>query len=155
MTKLIEKPYLAFFYAFPILILLALINGDRTIDIQLHDTYFVFGPGFFLFFNMLLFSILGLGYWLCQRLSLNLYRSLSIVHISITIFGSIIIWSAFLLFPIIPKSPISFEEFENMTDFLFYERVNFLIFITVVGTYISQAIFLVNILMSLLLRRTN
>ncbi|MEE9407780.1 MAG: hypothetical protein V3V28_06880 [Polaribacter sp.] len=41
MRRIIAKPHLFFFGLIPVLIFIALFYGEKSIDINIHDTYFV------------------------------------------------------------------------------------------------------------------
>ncbi|AOW19396.1 hypothetical protein [Urechidicola croceus] len=91
MKKLINKPYLVF-WAFSIIsILLGIFKGDKTIDINIYDTYFVFLSRDFGLLIAILFSIMGFGYWVVLKTNHKLLKSLTAIHLVITTIGIAII----------------------------------------------------------------
>jgi len=83
MHFILNKPYKVIWRSIPFLIGLSLIGWNKTIDIQMHDTYFVialFHVG--IFFSIIL-TVLGSLYWLVRNK--QLINWITIVHVIITI----------------------------------------------------------------------
>ncbi|MGB5610369.1 hypothetical protein, partial [Eudoraea sp.] len=61
MNKLIEKPYLIFLLAIPIIMLIGILSGDAVLDINVHDTFYVIGWNQLTLISSILFGIIGIG----------------------------------------------------------------------------------------------
>ena len=94
MRKVSHKPHLIFFISIPVIILTGFINGNKMMNINVFDTYFVFNQIDLAILISILFSIIGFGYWIMQRTNRNLSKRLNFVHISLT-FGGILLIAIF------------------------------------------------------------
>ena len=62
-----EKPYLIFFISFPILVLLALFTNHNTLEVNVHDTYFVIDYIIILGIIIIFYSGLGILYYIFEK----------------------------------------------------------------------------------------
>jgi heme/copper-type cytochrome/quinol oxidase subunit 1 len=62
-----------------------LINGDTTLNINVHDTYLVVSHTHFTILFALLYFILGTAYWVPYKTNLSLNKKLTKVHTVITV----------------------------------------------------------------------
>jgi heme/copper-type cytochrome/quinol oxidase subunit 1 len=85
METALNKPYLTSWFIIPILILIGLVFNQHTIDIQLHDTYFVIGNLQVVLAASLLLLVVGLGYWFINRLGKSPNRVLTAMHLLLTV----------------------------------------------------------------------
>lgn len=92
MNILTKKPNLIFLLAIPIILMIGILKGDATIDINVHDTYYIIAYLHFTILISIFFGIMGIGYWLMQKANIKLSKWLIWVHVSLTFGGTFIIW---------------------------------------------------------------
>ena len=78
--QLHRKPYLIFWSLIPVFVIMGLIGIEATIDINIHDIYDVIEFWVCNVIAIAFIALLGLWYWVCDRLSLRLVNWLSMVH---------------------------------------------------------------------------
>lgn len=88
MKSLLKKPYLLFWLAIPIILLVGILD-DNSLDIAIHDIYFVFYKRDCCILVSIIFGFLGLGYWLMKTFYRKLTKWLNWIHIFLTIGGLI------------------------------------------------------------------
>jgi heme/copper-type cytochrome/quinol oxidase subunit 1 len=64
-----------------------LLKPDKTLDINIHDTYIVIALFHLAVFISIIFGFLGFGYWLVIMLNRKLVNWLTIIHLIITVIG--------------------------------------------------------------------
>ncbi len=92
MRTALNKPYLTSWLVIPVLVLIGLIFNQHTLDIQLHDTYFIVGNLQFVLAASLLLLLVGLGYWFINRLGKSPNRVLTVIHLLLTV-GIVILFA--------------------------------------------------------------
>lgn len=121
------------------ILFIPLFNLKATIDIQLHDTYFVVAK----FHIGLLFSIylalIGFIYWLFRNKKLIPWMTWTHVLVTLTVFVGIIFKIVFLRTPI----------FTDFTSFNTYKKIVFYISAIFI---LSQLMFLMNLLLSFIFK---
>lgn len=90
MRKVSHKPHLIFFISIPVIILIGFINGNKMMNINVLDSYFVFNQIDLAILISILFAIIGFGYWIMHRTNRNLSQRLNFAHIFLT-FGGILL----------------------------------------------------------------
>jgi heme/copper-type cytochrome/quinol oxidase subunit 1 len=145
------KVYHLFWIIASIIVIIGLSNHNDTLDINVHDTYFVVAYLHVTIALFLFYFLNGLGYWLIQKqLKKKLLKPLTIIHSTILIGSFIIYWLIIFLddklFVIDPNFPLLNykNEIINMTLVSEFLLIVFLAF----------PIFIINLFVSLL-RRTN
>ena len=68
------------------------------LDINVHDTYFVFSQIDLTILISILFGIIGLGYWIMLKTNRKLSKWLNLIHITLTFGGILLIWILAQLF---------------------------------------------------------
>ena len=63
MKKIIAKPHLFFFGLVPIFIIIAFLSGDKVIDINIYNTYFVMEKYHLYLFSATFFAMIGINYF--------------------------------------------------------------------------------------------
>jgi len=130
MKIILNKPYKIIWLSIPLVIGLSLIGLNKTIDIQMHDTYLVIS----LFHVGILFSIIlgviGFFYWLMRKK--KLINWMTVVHVIITIGSFLIILIGAML------AKIFFLQVDTLTP---------LSSIILIGL-LSQLLFLFNLIFS-------
>ncbi len=88
-----KKPHLVFFLSIPIIMLIGVLNGYSTLDINIHDTYFVVAHLHLAILISILFGIIGCTYWAIQKANGKLSKWLNLIHIVLTIGGLVAIFT--------------------------------------------------------------
>jgi cytochrome c oxidase subunit 1 len=123
--------------------------GNSTIDIQLHDTYFVVAHfhivmGIAAFFGM----FAGIYHWFPKMFGRFMNDTMGYIHFFITFVGSyFIFWPMhYMGLSGIPRRYYSFNEFKAFTG---YETMNVLITVAAIIVFAAQFVFLINYLYSM------
>ena len=141
MTIFNNKPHLIFWLSVPLIILIGILSGTETMDVNIHDTYFVFTKYHLSILISALFGIIGFGYWIMKKANRKLSKWLNWIHIILT-FGSLLIMLG------IPF--ISFES--KKSEFPLYDDVSIqnliltLIFLTII---FGQLFYIINIIIGI------
>lgn len=90
MKKLLNTPFIFIFTGFTILVV-GLIFFQSTLDINLHDTYFVIAHVHIALYLCLLFLAFSLIYFIFNKLKKPLNKSLAIIHYIFTILTIILL----------------------------------------------------------------
>ena len=134
MKSQIYKPHLIFLLSIPILLLIGIFSRNEMLDINIHDTYFVFSQIDLIILISILFGIIGLGYWLLLKANRKLSKWLNLIHISLTFGGILLIWILAQFF----RESIMEYDFNNNLTLAIYLTTLFIIF--------GQIIYLINII---------
>ena len=116
MKFLINKPHLIFLFSIPIIILFGILNRNEMLDINVHDTYFVFSQIDLTILISILFGIIGIGYWIMLKANRKLSKWLNLIHITLTFGGILLIWILAQLF----RESIMEYNFNNNLTFGIY-----------------------------------
>lgn len=74
MNHILNKPFIIFWAIIPIIISIGITNSNETIDINIHDTYFIIDYKNLGYLIGLLFGAIGLGYWIMFKLNRKLSK---------------------------------------------------------------------------------
>ncbi len=131
------------FLVLPIVFLIVgFLSTDETLDINVHDTYYVVAHSFvYWIYSICLFLLFGI-YWLFELLKVNLNNLLSKVHIIGTIISMLGLCFPYHFIFAIPKFPL-FDD---------YEKINLCLTICAILFVLLQIVFLLNILITLIKR---
>nr|WP_294931985.1 cbb3-type cytochrome c oxidase subunit I [uncultured Flavobacterium sp.] len=140
------KIYNLFWLIALIILIIGLIqtnNEDTTFDINIHDTYFVIAHFYFALFLSLAYYLIGLGYWIVQKvMKRKLISVLTIIHSAILNGSFLVYWlvigysKAFV--------DASFPLFDN------YQLINqTLVVLTVLILLIGQPIYFINLIIGI------
>ena len=90
------------FWAVAIIVLLiGIIQNDKTLDINVHDTYFVISYRLVSYAVFLFYILNGLGYWsLMKILKRRLIKAFTIIH-TVILIGSFIMYLDYYCVPYI------------------------------------------------------
>lgn len=85
MTIKPSKPYVISWLAIPVLSLIGLLFRQHTLDIQLHDTYYVIANMHVVLAESVVLVLIGVGYWLIEWQSKKPNSLLVVLHLVLTI----------------------------------------------------------------------
>jgi hypothetical protein len=89
-TKILVRSYWICWVGMAILLTIWLLVRDGVLEIQLHDTYYVFGYKELVLFSGLYLGLAGLVYWvMARRKSLNL-KKLTYWHLILSLLGLLV-----------------------------------------------------------------
>ena len=140
MKKLFKNPHHIFWLSIPIVLLIGIFNPERSVDINVYDTYYIFFLKDLTYLISLIFLITGLGYWLMRKTNRKLSNRLNIIHIILTFGGIILIWILSQLY----QDPMQGYNFNN--------NLTLTIYITIFLVIIGQLLFPVNIIRGLIVK---
>ncbi len=143
MNKLVEKPHLAFLLAIPILMLIGILRGNATLDINVHDTFYVIAYLHLATLISILFGIIGMGYWIMLKSDRKLSKWLNGTHIGLTFGGIIVVW-------ILTK----FYRSETV-EYQFNSKLTLIITLIIILMIVGQLIFPINIIYGLIKKKKN
>lgn len=133
------------YHLFWIVALLILISTDpeETLDINIHDTYFVISHLYAAVILFLIYFSMGLGYWLIQRVfKKELIKSLTIIHSSLFLGSFIVFWITIFSVRFFANS---FPQYE------YYSIINIVLTIIFLVTFfIASPIYITNLLLALI-----
>lgn len=137
MNILIDKPYIIYLLAIPITVLIGILSGDATLDVNVHDTYYVIAYLHIAILISIIFGIIGIGYWIMHKADRKLSKWLNWTHIGLTFGGTLIVW-------ILTKF--------YRTEFMEYEynyNLTLIITLVILVMIVGQLIFPINIIYGL------
>lgn len=148
MVKIIfKKPYFFFFVSIIIFLIIGFINRSETLDINIHDTYFIIRYYHLAIVLAILFSFIGLLYFTLIKTNFDLVKWMTITHTVVTIGGFFLMLTFFKLI----RNEITLGDYESVMDnFYFNEKMNWGIFIAFFSIVVVQILFIVNIIYSLI-----
>jgi len=141
MNRLIEKPHLIFLLSIPIIMLIGILSGDAVLDINVHDTYYVIAYLHLAILISILFGIIGIGYWIMQKVDRKLSKWLNWTHIGLTFGGTLVVWILTKFY----RTEIMEYEFNN--------NLTLIITLIVLLMVFGQIIFAVNIIYGLIKKK--
>ncbi|WP_289661860.1 hypothetical protein [Flavobacterium panacagri] len=119
-------------------------NPNAGLDINIHDTYFVMRNSDTTVFLFLCYFIMGLGYWLIQKVyKKQLIQFLTVIHSVILIGSFIFYWIIFFYHP-------QYQVNENFPLYDNYLSVNVVLvteFLLII--FIATPIYLINLLIGI------
>ena len=141
MKFLINKPHLIFLLSIPIIILFGILNRNEMLDINVHDTYFVFSQIDLTILISILFGIIGIGYWIMLKANRKLSKWLNLIHITLTFGGILLIWILAQLFR------------ESIMEYNFNNNLTFGIYLIALIAIFGQLIYPINIISGIIKKR--
>ncbi|SHH29471.1 Cytochrome C and Quinol oxidase polypeptide I [Flavobacterium sp. CF108] len=141
------KAYHLFWITAAIILLIGIAginNPDSTLDINVHDTYFVIAHIYIAVVLSLFYFLMGLGYWFIQKVfKKQLIKYLTAIHIVILIGSFIGYWLLMLYFKLFPRD-MAFPLFDD------YQLVNVVLisqFLLII--FIATPLYIINLLIAL------
>ncbi|PIF30598.1 hypothetical protein CLU81_1036 [Flavobacterium sp. 9] len=122
------------------------INDPKsTLDVNIHDTYLIIANYQLTILLFTFYFLMGLGYWLVQKLlKKQLLKSLTIIHTIIVIGSFIIYWSAFFYGKLFLQNPVFPEYFDDRQLMNIILVSEFLLIV-----FIATPIYIINLLIGL------
>ncbi|WP_299215498.1 hypothetical protein [uncultured Aquimarina sp.] len=136
MNYIIYKPYIIFWSLIPIMLIYGFSFDEETLDINIHDTYFVISIAHLFNFLSLLFFGIGLTYYAIHKLNKKRQPLLTYIHLIGTLGGILILALLPLLFT-------SESDWETKETLFITQLILFLIILTV------QPILLLHLMISI------
>lgn len=107
MEFIIKKPHLLFLSFIPIILFFSYIKPKESLDINIHDTYFVIKNSDLGIFLSFIYFVLALSYFLTKKHGISLQNWIIYSHSIVSILGLILIW---FLKRQINNNPQNFKE---------------------------------------------
>ncbi|SIR25288.1 hypothetical protein [Maribacter ulvicola] len=85
MNKITQAPHLVLWILIPVILLIGFLKPDKTLDINIYDTYLVIGLINLAVLISIIYGILGFGYWVAIRLNRKLVNWLTVIHLIFTV----------------------------------------------------------------------
>ncbi|UGU17291.1 hypothetical protein LS482_05320 [Sinomicrobium kalidii] len=148
MTRLLNKPHLIFWFSIPFIMLFGFVNGHKTLDVNIHATYYVIGYEYLSVIIALLFGMIGLGYLIVQKANGKLTRWLTLAHLVSVFGGSALLWGISMLY----RNNLS--EF-NLADMKYNQKLDAVLFITVLVIFFTQFVYPFNLIRAMFRKQKN
>lgn len=156
MKKLNKIEYLFYLIGIFIALVTLIINTilvDATIDIPVHDTYYIIKNTYISFFiSTILIVSGGIYHIISLTTKKRLIKSLNITHLVLSCFSFLI-----FLFPLflvgLPRAPRRYYSNTENSHIEYLTDLNFLVQISIYLFIIAQLIFITNIILTLLKKR--
>jgi len=142
MNKITQVPHIAFWIIIPILLLIPFLNFDKTFEINIHDTYYVFDIIYIAIILSIFLGFIGLGYWMIFKIKMQLINWLTLVHVIVTISGFL----AIIIINLYTPELIQDDSSSNFASFLGFRTISFY---TISILIYTQLFYLFNIIISL------
>jgi len=132
-----------------LLLVFSLSNMNSTLDIHLHDTYYVISYSYLLLLVVLIFAIFAVIYhWFERIFKRKMNRWLGSVHFWIPFLGlsNLLLPYQQMQFPNIPRRYI---DYSNLDGISYFNNQNNFIFIFIIVIIVAQLLFIYNFCYSL------
>ncbi|KZS40876.1 hypothetical protein AWE51_24700 [Aquimarina aggregata] len=136
MKLILHKPYIILWALIPIMLIYGFSLGDTTLDLNIHDTYYVISKVQIWYGIAHLFAIYGILYWIFINFNRKMINSLTSIHLFSTIIGLIILT---ILSPLFNQESANFQKENNYEAFVFFSQL-----IIVLIMLLAQFLFFVN-----------
>lgn len=141
MRGITNKPHLIFFLSMPLIILNGILNKNKMLDMNVHDTYFVFSQLDLSTLISILFAITGIGYWIMLKTNRKLYKWLNLIHITLTFGGILLIWILAQLFR------------ESIMEYDYNNKLTSAIYLIALISILGQIVYPINIISGIFRKR--
>lgn len=145
MKYLLRKPYFLFLFLIAFFLIVGFLNSQKTLDINIHDTYFVISYWHFGMFFSFVYSFIALIYFVLIKLNFILIKWITVTHVIVSVGGVFLILLFFQL--IRETSPVDFESF--LSDIDFNTKMTWGIWITFFNILGMQVLFVINVIQAL------
>jgi heme/copper-type cytochrome/quinol oxidase subunit 1 len=145
MKYLLRKPYFLFLFLIAFFLIGGFLNAQNTLDINIHDTYFVISYGHFGVLLSFIYSFIAVIYFVLIKLNFILIKWITFTHVIVSIGGVFLILLFFKL--IRQTAPGDFESI--LDDIDFNAKMTWGIWITFFIMLGMQAVFVINVIQAL------
>lgn len=145
MKYLLRKPYFLFLFLIAFFLIGGFLNAQKTLDINIHDTYFVISYWHFAIILSFIYSFIAVIYFVLIKLNFILIKWITFTHVIVSIGGVFLI----LLFSKLIRQTAP-GDFESVLDDIdFNAKMTWGIWITFFIMLGMQAIFIINVIQAL------
>ncbi|MCD0466571.1 cbb3-type cytochrome c oxidase subunit I [Flavobacterium sp. ENC] len=145
MKYLLRKPYCLFFFLIAFFLIGGFLNAQKTLDINIHDTYFVISYWHFGVLLSFIYSFIALIYFVLIKLNFILIKWITVTHVIVSIGGVFLILLFFQLTR--QTAPGDFESL--LDDIDFKTNMTWGIWLTFLSILVMQALFIINVIQAL------
>ena len=138
MSRITNKPHLIFWLSIPLIMLSGFVSSIENLDINIHDTYYVFSLTDLNILISVLFAIIGLGYWIMLKANRKLSKWMNLTHITLTFGGILLIWILAQLFR------------ESFMEYDFNNNLTLAIYLITIIVVFGQIIYPINLVRGLI-----
>ena len=140
MNLLTKRPHIVFL-VFAVITFIIGFNANGGVNINVHDTYFVMSNYHFATLLSILFGIIGLTYWIVEKVNVNLSKRLIFSHVALCFGGIVLI--------------LILNEFfrKSIMEYNFNENLTMAIYLISAIVILGQIIFPINIIRGIIKKR--
>jgi heme/copper-type cytochrome/quinol oxidase subunit 1 len=145
-----KNPYFIFLTLIVIFLAIGFLNAEETLDINIHDTYYVISYLHFAVLLSVIYTFLAILYFALIKLNFPLIKWLINTHVIVSVGGLVLIW----IFSQLKRemSPGDIESY--IAGMTFNDKMLLGIFITVLTMVATQVVFVVNVVQALVKGRS-
>ena len=148
-AKIKEKPFLLLLFFASLFMVCFFIPTEKTIDIQLHDSYWVFRENDIFVVGCILFYFLFGLYLLFQKILFS--RKLIWMHILATIsFTMVLFFSIKTINYFTQPIPRRYHSYYEIESFAKYAWINNVVSFCAITLFFSQFLFIINFIVGLI-----
>lgn len=151
MNYIQSKPYTLFLGLILVLLSFGFYKRKETIDINIHDTYFVISWIDGMILISLIYGLLGLIYLALLKLKFKPINWMTITHVLISIIGLLVI---FILSKLIRESIVPGDFIAMLDNIRFNEKIIYGIWFSVFAVIGIQLLFFINVIYALIKGRS-
>lgn len=134
MFRVMSQPHLVFISSVLLLMLYGFLKQNQMLTLVIDDTYIVFSALNLATFLSIVFTIIGIGYWILIRNYRKIFKKLIGVHIILT------------FVPILLIFILSQFYRESYSEYIFNEKIRFSIYLLSAIAIVSQLLYPIIIL---------
>lgn len=149
MRKLLKYPHYIFLLAGPLILLIGVFNPEKSLHLNVYDTYYIFFLRDLTYLISLIFLITGFGYWMMKKMKRKLSNRMNIIHIILTFGGIILIWILSKFYRDQVQSQLYRDQLQ---EFKFNNNLTLTIYITINLVIMGQLLFPINIIRGLIIK---
>ncbi len=145
MNVIKEKPYFLFIGLIVILLSFGFYKRMETIDINIHDTYFVTSWMYGMIVISFIYGLLGLIYFTLLKLKFKPINWMTVLHVLISIIGLI----ALFILPKLMREDLPVDFSAIMENAKFNEKIAYGIGVAILALFGAQILFFINVIYAL------
>lgn len=148
MNWLSEKSYIPFLILIPIALFIGILKRKETLDVNVHDTYFVINNLHLAILFSFFVCTIALGYFLAKKFNVPLNNWMTSTHVTISLLGILIVYILF-------KVQINLQSNNNDIEFFLkytkiFKAINYTMISILMISIFAQLLFLINIIIGFL-----